>query len=355
MMPAMLRRPLSRRSLLQLPLLLGGAALAPACARSDPAPASGTGADTAAGAAPAKRLNIAVIPKGTTHEFWKSVHAGAVKAARELDVDVTWKGPLKEDDLKSQIDLVQSFTAQRVSGIVLAPLNDKALISSVNAAANAGVPVVIFDSALSGGNSVSFVATDNRAAGGLAAARLIELTPGPGKVVVLRYQEGSASTNEREEGFLAGLAARPDLQVVSSNQYGGATTESAFKAAERVLLAQNAAGGGVTAVFTPNESTTFGMLLALQKSNLAGKLKFLGFDASDKLLSAVEAGQLEALVLQDPFNMGYLAVTTIVEHLRGKKVAPRADTGAQLVDARNLKDPKIQQLVKPDLAKWLGP
>lgn len=333
------------------------------CSRSEPAPGSssggaapgGGGSASSGSGGPARRVNIAVIPKGTTHEFWKSVHAGAVKAARELDVDIIWKGPLKEDDLKSQIDLVQSFTAQRVSGIVLAPLNDKALVASVNGATAAGVPVVIFDSALSGGTPVSFVATDNRAAGGLAAARLRELLTGPGKVVVLRYQEGSASTQEREEGFLSGLAARPDLEVVSSNQYGGATTESSFKAAERLLLAQNAAGGGVTAVFTPNESTTFGMLLALQKSNLAGKLRFIGFDASDKLLSAVEGGHIDALVLQNPFNMGYLSVTAMVEHLRGKSVAPRTDTGAQLVDAKNLKDPKIQELVKPDLAKWLGP
>jgi ribose transport system substrate-binding protein len=126
-----------------------------------------------------KRLRIAVIPKGTTHEFWKSVHAGAVKASRELDVEIVWKGPLKEDDLKSQIDLVQSFTAQRVSGIALAPLNDKALVASVNQAAQAGTPVVIFDSALSSGNFVSFVATDNRAAGRLAGERLAKLVGSP--------------------------------------------------------------------------------------------------------------------------------------------------------------------------------
>jgi ribose transport system substrate-binding protein len=320
------------------------------CSRAE---SGGTGGSAGAGAP--GRVQIAVIPKGTTHEFWKSVHAGAVKAARELDVDVAWKGPLKEDDLKGQIDLVQSFTAQRVSGIALAPLNDKALVGSVNAAAAAGVPVVIFDSALSGGKTLSFVATDNRAAGGLAAARLMELVPGAGKVVVLRYQEGSASTYEREEGFLAGIAARPELRVVSENQYGGATTESAFKAAERLLLAHDAAGGGVNAVFAPNESTTFGMLLALQKTGLAGKLRFIGFDVSDKLLAGVEAGQIDGLVLQNPFNMGYLAVKAVAEHLRGTAVAPRTDTGARLVDARNLRDPDIAELIKPDLAKWLGP
>ncbi|MDQ2647258.1 MAG: substrate-binding domain-containing protein, partial [Myxococcota bacterium] len=174
-----------RRRLLAFGLALG-ISLLPGCGKK---PQS----DSEAGATPA-RLRIAVIPKGTTHEFWKSVHAGAAKAARELDVDLVWKGPLKEDDLKSQIELVQSFTAQRVSGIVLAPLNDKALVSSVDAAVAAQIPVVIFDSALAGGKIASFVATDNRAAGRLAGERLVKLLGGKGKVAVLRYQEGSAST-----------------------------------------------------------------------------------------------------------------------------------------------------------------
>jgi len=301
----------------------------------------------------ASRPKIAVIPKGTTHEFWKSVHAGAVKAARELDVDIVWKGPIKEDDLKSQIDLVQSFAAQKVAGLVLAPLNDKALVASVTAASDAGMPVVIVDSALSGGKIVSFVATDNRAAGGLAATRAAELTGPSGKIVVLRYQEGSASTHDREEGFLEGVGRKPGLTVVSSNQYAGPTTESAFAAAERLLLAQNAAGGGVNLVFAPNESTTFGMLLALQKLNLAGKVRFVGFDISDKLVKGVEDGAIDALVLQDPFKMGYLALHAVVDRLRNKPVEPRVDTGAQVLDRKNMNDPAVHALVKPDLAEWL--
>lgn len=330
-----------RRRFLKLSLALAGSLLL-ACnqgGKASPAPAAG-------------RLRIAVIPKGTTHEFWKSVHAGALKAARELDVDVVWKGPLAEDDLKSQIDLVQSFTAQHVSGIVLAPLNDKALVSSVNAASSAQVPVLIFDSALAG-KSVSFVATDNQAAGRLAGQRLAALLKGQGKLAVLRYQEGSASTREREEGFLQAVRQQPGLVVVSDNQYGGATTESAHAAAERLLLAQNAAGGGVDGIFTPNESTTFGMLLALEKAGLAGKLAFVGFDASEKLVRAVRDGKIAALVLQNPFNMGYLSVKGMVSHLRGSGVPPRVDTGSQLVDRSNLDQPEIHQLVAPDLAQLL--
>jgi ribose transport system substrate-binding protein len=310
--------------------------------------------DESAPAAEKKRIRIAVIPKGTTHEFWKSVHAGAVKASREFDVDIVWKGPLREDDLKSQIDLVQSFTAQKVSGIALAPLNDKALVGSVEGATRAGIPVVIFDSALSGGKPVSFVATDNRQGGRLAGERLAKLLGDSGKVVLLRYQEGSASTQEREAGFLEAIKQHPKLEIVSDNQYGGATTESAFSASESLLLAKNAAAGGVTGVFAPNESTTFGMLLALRKTNLAGKVRFVGFDASDKLVEALNQGHMDALVLQNPFKMGYLAVKTVVDKLANRPVEARTDTGVQVVDRANIKDPAVREIVKPDLARWLG-
>lgn len=305
------------------------------------------------GGAPGGRLKIAVVPKGTTHEFWKSVHAGAVKASKELDVDIVWKGPLKEDDLKAQVDVVDTFIAQGVSGIVLAPLNDTALRAPVKAAKDAKIPTVIFDSDLQGEDHVSFVATDNVAAGRMAGDHLAKLV-GKGNVVMLRYQEGSASTQNREKGFLEAVKAKPELTVVSDNQYGGATTESAFQKGESLLLAQKAQTGAVAGIFTPNESTTFGMLLALRKTGVAKKVKFVGFDASDKLIGALEDGDIDGLVVQNPFNMGYLAVKTMAEHLRGKKVERRIDTGARLVTKDNLKDPTVAEIIRPDLKKWLG-
>ena len=335
-----------RRQFLKLGVGLTGAWLLDGCRQK-----AGSGGGDAGPA----RLRIAMIPKGTTHEFWKSVHAGGVKAARELDIDLVWKGPLKEDDLKSQLDLFDSFVSQGVSGILLAPLNDKALVAPVNRATAAKIPIVIFDSGLSGGSFVSFVATDNRAAGRLAGEHLVKLLAGKGKVVVLRYQEGSASTREREDGCLEALRKSPGIEIVSDNQYSGATTESAFSASESLLLAKKAADGGVTGIFTPNESTTFGMLLALEKAKLAGKTRFVGFDASEKLVQAVRAGSIDGLVLQDPFRMGYLSVRAVVDHIRKKPVEPRTDTGATLVHKDNLDQPDIQAVVKPDLAKWLGP
>ncbi len=340
--------------------MFGGLALCAAaawlsgCGRKPESPPTGAGE----GAAPAqteeapKPLRIAVIPKGTTHEFWKSVHAGALKAQRELPgVTIIWKGPLKEDDREAQITVVEDFITQQVDGIVVAPLDDKALVKPVKEAVKAGIPVVIFDSALAAADYVSFVATDNYKGGCIAAERLGQLLGGKGNVIMLRYQEGSASTTKREQGFLDTLAKKfPGIKVVSSNQYAGATTESAQKAAENLLNRFPKLDG----VYCPNESSTFGMLLALQESGRAGKVKFVGFDSSKKLVDALRAGQLHGLVLQNPINMGYLAVKTIVEHIRGQKVPRRIDTGAVLVTKENMDEPAMKQLHSPDLKKLLG-
>jgi ribose transport system substrate-binding protein len=228
----------------------------------------------------------------------------------------------------------------------------------VKQATQAKIPVVVFDSDLQGDDHVSFVATDNVAAGKLAGDHLAKLLGDKGNVVVLRYQEGSASTQNREKGFLDAVKAKSTMKVVSENQYGGATTESAFAKGESLLLAQKAETGAVNGIFTPNESTTFGMLLALRKSNMNANLrkqmKFVGFDASEKLIGALKEGDIDGLVVQNPFNMGYLAVKTMADHLRGKPVEKRIDTGARLVTKENLEDPAVKEVIQPDLKKWLG-
>src|SRR5687768_15100418 len=249
-----------------------------------------------------KKLTIAVIPKGTTHEFWKSIHAGSNKAARELsaegtEVEVIWKGPLREDDREQQIQVVEGFAAQGVNGIVLAPLDDRALVRPVSDAKRAGVPTVIIDSALQSNDFVSFVATDNRKGGSLAADRMGQLLNGKGKVLVLRYAEGSASTTERETGFIEQIKQKfPEIELVSTDQYAGATRDTAKRASENLL---NRFGDEVQGIFTPNESSTAGMLLALQDLGRAGQVSFVGFDVSQRFIDALNAGQLNGIVVQD--------------------------------------------------------
>ena len=304
----------------------------------------------------ANGLTIAVIPKGTTHEFWKSIHAGAVQASQELSaqgqpVTIIWKGPLREDDREQQVQVVEGFLSQGVQGIVLAPLDNVALVRPVEEARRAGVPTVIIDSGLETDSTVSFVATDNYKGGQMAADRLGVLLNNRGAVLLLRYAEGSASTTERERGFLEQLKAKyPGIRVVSSDQYAGPTRETAKRASENLL---NRFGSGLQGIFTVNESSTIGMLLALQDIGLAGKVRFVGFDASAILLDAIKARQLDGIVVQNPMRMGYLGVKTMADYLRGKPVERRIDTGVMLVTDANLDSAATQEVIHPPIARYL--
>jgi ribose transport system substrate-binding protein len=301
-----------------------------------------------------KKITIAVIPKGANQVFWKSVHAGAVKAAEELSVDVIWKGPIKEDDRESQIKVVEDFVTRGVAGIVLAPLDATALKPAVNDAVRNKIPVVIIDSDLNSDQYVSFVATENYEGGKKAGHHLARLLGSKGKVIVLRFLEGSASTEARVQGFLDALKEHPGIEVVSSNQRSGSTAEVAYQTSENLLAPYKKPGGiSIDGLFCPNEFTTFAMLRALQDGALAGKVKLVGFDSSDMLVNAMKNGQIHGLVLQDPINMGYLGVKTMVAHLNGEKIERRIDTGSTVATPENMNDPSIKGLLEPDFKKWL--
>ncbi len=296
---------------------------------------------------------IAVIPKATYGEYWKAVHAGAIKASREAGVPIVWKGPIKEDDRDDQIEIVETFTNMRVRGIVLAPLDDAALRAPVEDAVRGQIPVVVIDSALKSDAQASFVATDNRAGGRLAADHLARALGGRGNVALLRYQEGSASTTEREQGFLDGMAAHPGLRLVSANQFAGPTTESAVEASEN-LLASHGGGAALQGIFCPNESSTFGMLLALRQAGVAGKVRLVGFDSATKLVEALAQGDLDALVLQDPVGIGYQGVRAMIDLLQGRPPPRRIATDLVIATRATMREPRIRELLSPDVARWLG-
>ena len=300
-------------------------------------------------------LSIVVIPKGTTHEFWKSIHAGAIKAKQELEaagqpVEIIWKGPLKEDDLDL---LVENFIARGVDGMVLAPLDDKALVRPVETAGNAKIPVVIIDSGLQSDNYASFVATDNYLGGRMGGAHLGKLLGGKGSVLLLRYAVGSASTTKRENGFLDELKENfPGIRVLSSDQYAGATRDLAYTASQNLLSRY---GNEVNGVFCPNESVSVSMTKALRDMGKgSGTVKIIGFDTSVQSLRDLKGGDVQGLVVQNPVKMGYLGVMTLVDHLGGKTVAKRIDTGVALVTSENMAQPEMQELLNPPLEKYLG-
>jgi ribose transport system substrate-binding protein len=224
------------------------------------------GEDASATGAKARKWRVMVIPKGTTHEFWQTIHHGAKTAADEMDAELIWKGPQKEDDRQQQIELIQNAVALGVDGIVLAPLDARALVGPVEQAVAKGIPVVIIDSALASDKPVSYVATDNYNGGVLAARRLGELMGGEGRAILLRYAVGSASTEEREKGFTDTMAKEfPGIEFVSDDQYAGATAATALATAQSLVTKFR---GKFDAIFAPNESSTFGTLRALEGASL---------------------------------------------------------------------------------------
>ena len=294
------------------------------------------------------KLRIAVIPKGTTHEFWKMGEAGAKKAGNELGIDIIWKGPQKESDRAGQIKVVENFITQGVDGIALAPLDDKALVRSVTEARNAGIKVAVWDSGLdeSAGDAViSSVMTNNFAAGQDCGKRLAMLMNGSGKVLMLRHAVNHDSTTKREEGFLDGIKkAAPGIELLSIDQRGGVSIDEAMKVSESLL---NQFGDQVDGVFTPNESTTQGMLRALDQAGLAGKFPFVGFDTNEALLQGLKDKKVSALAVQDPFQMGYTAVRNIFNSIQQNPFDANVDTGAVLLDLENIDTEEVQKIINP--------
>jgi ribose transport system substrate-binding protein len=318
--------------------LLAALALAPLACKP-----SGGGSPKAGGGS--KAFRIAVIPKGQAHIFWRTVRAGALEAGRELGVEVLWNGPASETEYTAQMNLVENFISQKVHAIVLAPQQRKALVPAIEKAAGAGIPVVIIDSDAETDKKVSFVATDNYQGGVLAARRMGEILDKKGKVAVVGVAAGSQSTMERERGFQETLAKEfPDVKIVDF-QYSESDSARALQVAENFLTKH----ADLSALYGPNLSSAMGAVQAVRGRNLAGKVKVVGFDASDVLVKALEEGAIDSLVVQDPFKMGNEGVKAAVRKLKGEDPPKRIDTGVVVVTKANMGTPDMQRLLNPRL------
>jgi ribose transport system substrate-binding protein len=311
---------------------LAALALAPvACNHQADSSASGSAA----------HHGIAVIPKGSTHDFWKSIHAGANAAGKEFGYEIYWNAPELETDRERQIQIVEDFIVQKVEGVVLAPVDKEALVPVVNKLADAQIPCAIIDSAIGTDKYISFVATDNYKGGAMAAERMGKILNGKGKVILIKYAPGSASTTERETGFTETLAKNfPGIEIVDS-KYGMATVESALQAVEDLLTRHPDLQG----LFACNASTAVGSYQALQ-SQKRPEVKMVGFDAEAALIDGLRAGQIDSLVVQDPYKMGYEGVKAIALTHQGKPVEKRIDTGVTVITRESLSDPQVQHLIK---------
>lgn len=293
------------------------------------------------------KLRFAVIPKGTSHQFWRTVHAGAEAAAKEVgNVEILWKGPETEADTAGQINVVKNFITNRVDGIVLAPNHSQSLMDVVAEANAESVPVVIFDSGLGDGPKiVSQVATDNYRGGRLAAQCLADALGHKGNVIMLRYKPGSESTEQREAGFLEAMGEEKDMTVISSDQYAGTRTEESLAKATQVLNKYREQVNGIFAVCEPNCN---GTLEALKQTGMAGKVQFVAFDASEMLIRGLDDRSVCGIVLQDPYEMGRQSVLALVRHIRGEHVDAVINTGEYVAKPDNRNEAPFDRLLGPE-------
>jgi len=294
-----------------------------------------------------RQKTIAVIPKGTAHLFWISVHAGAMAAAQKLDVNVLWNGPAQETEYDRQIQIVDSMIARRVDGIAVAAAERKALVQSIDRAASVGIPLTVFDSGVDTTNYLTFIATDNYEAGRMGARELAKLLNGKGSVAIIMHAPGSQSTMDRESGFEDVLKNEyPAIHVVA-RQYGQSDRSKAMAATENILTAHPSLDG----MFASSEPSSVGASLAIKSRGLGGKIKFVAFDSSEGMIADLKAGVIDAMVVQDPFRMGFEAVQSLVDKLNGKTPPKRIDLPAHVIEKQDLDNPEVKELLFSGVTK----
>jgi ribose transport system substrate-binding protein len=295
------------------------------------------------------RLTVAVVPKASADIFWQSVHAGAVKAGRDGNVDIVWDGPPNETDIAGEMKIMETMIDRRVDAIAVAPSDRSAFKIVVDRATMAGIPVVIYDSGIDTDKYVTFVATDNYQGGELGAERIGELLHGQGRIVMVKTVPGGASTMAREDGFRRRLAAKYPRIRILDERFGMAMIAEARKVTENMLTAHPDLDG----IFCSNESGSEGAAQTL-KARGSSKIKLVGFDSSPMLLTLLEEGWIDSLVIQDPFRMGETAVDEAVKALRREKTPKKIFLPPRLVNSANLKDPDVQAQLHPDLTRYLS-
>lgn len=288
------------------------------------------------------KYTIAVVPKGLGHQFWVTVHAGADAAGQDLSARILWNGPNKETEVAKQINIIEDMISRNVDAIVMAACNEDALVDTIKKAMDAGITVVTIDSGVNSDLPVSFVATDNIAGAKAAAAKLVELIGGEGEVGLLPFVPGAATSELRERGFKEGLKDFPDAVLVSTI-HTHSDTAKAMAATEDMMTAHPNLKG----IFAANEAAAIGAAQAIETAGKAGEIKLVAFDASPQELEFLERGVIQGLIVQSPFRMGYEGVKIAIDHIEGRPVEKRVDTGITVVTPENLHDAEVQALLNP--------
>ncbi|MFC7419394.1 substrate-binding domain-containing protein [Iodobacter arcticus] len=290
-------------------------------------------------------FKVIFIPKGATHIFWKEIARGAEDTAKNLNIEMVWRGPSLEDGVDAQARIIDFYIQQKYSGIILAPNSPEKLDKTIQEAIRKGIKVVVVDSPLTAQNKLPYVGTNNKEAGALAAAQAAKDFPQVKKILLLRYSPQHSSTSQREQGFLEHIRKLLPQAEIIDNQYTGITVQNAESSLHTIL----ARIPDIELIFTPNESSTEGAVRALKAKNLSGKIRHYGFDFNHKINEAIKDGSLNGVVIQDPYLMGKKAMHTLFELLENKQIPALLETPALLITHKNMNNPEVRSKTDPFL------
>jgi len=285
---------------------------------------------------------IAIVSKGYQHEFWRTVEAGARQAAKELNVDMSFIGPEKESEIGKQVSMVENELLKHPTALMLAALDQNALRPVSERIVNSGIPLVTFDSNIAGGIETSFVATDNYQVGAVAAKEMIRLIGEKGTVGVIAHNAGTSTAIQRTNGFIDEIKKHPGIKLLST-KYSDGDKIKALNITQDIVTANP----DIKGVYGTNEGAAVGVGRAISEMGKSDSIVVIGVDSSTEEIKLLNEGAIDAMVIQNPFNMGYLGLKAAVKAAHGEKVEKRIDTGANLVTRENLNDEKIQKILFP--------
>lgn len=306
---------------------------------STPAPTAAVAEPTAVPAA--AKPYIPVISKGFQHQFWQAVKLGAEKAAKELNVDITFEGPESETQVDKQMEMLQTALDKKPAAICLAALDSKAVIPLLEKAKAANIPIIGFDSGVDSDIPASTASTDNLAAAALIADKMAEAIGGEGKVAVIAHDQTSRTGIDRVKGFTDQIKAKyPKIEIVST-QYGGGDQAKSTDIAKAVITANPNLKG----YFGANEGSIIGVLNAVKELKASGKITVIGYDSGQQQMDAIKGGTEAGAVTQDPIGIGYKCVEAAVKAVKGETLPKTIDTGFHWYDKTNIDDPTIAPLL----------
>ena len=308
-----------------------------ACGGSSSSPAASAGASAATGAAP----YIAIVSKGSQHQFWQAVQKGATDEAKKLGATITYEGPASESEVDKQLIMLQTALDKKPAAICFAALDSKAATPLLEKAKAANIPVVGFDSGVDSAIPVTTVTTDNAKAAGEAADQMAKLIGDAGKVAVIVHDQTSKTGQDRRDGFVNQMKAKhPNIEIVAI-EYGAGDPVKSADFAKAIMTKYPDLKG----FFGANEGSIKGVLNALKETGKEGKVVAIGYDSGQQQLDAIAAGTEAGAITQNPVGIGAKCVSAAMDAIAGKSMDKVIDTGYYWYDKTNINDPKIQAVL----------